>query len=252
MTDHIGGTASTTHVVVTGVSQGLGEALALELLGRGMRVLGVGRSSSPRLVDTGYRFLRCDLGQAAMLPAVLDPAFEAIASERPSYVCLVNNAATLDPVGVLGTTEADHIVTSLTVNLAAPVVLASEFCRVFRDDAIERRIVNVSSGAAQSVIAGESLYCVAKAGLEMLTRTLAAEHDSPRFRAISLRPGIMDTQMQTYARTRSKDHLPSVDLFKGFHAEGQLVAPDVVARKVVDRLLLSAVEQGRTYNYRDL
>lgn len=252
MSDHIDATASMTHVVVTGVSQGLGEALALELLGRGMRVLGVGRSSSPRLSDTAYRFLRCDLAQATMLPAVLEPAFEAIASERPSYVCLINNAATLDPVGVLGTTEADHIVTSLTVNLAAPVVLASEFCRVFRDDALERRIVNVSSGAAQSVIAGESLYCVAKAGLEMLTRTLAVEHDSPRFRAISLRPGIMDTQMQTYARTRSKDHLPSVDLFKGFHAEGQLVAPDVVARKVVDRLLLAAVEQGRTYNYRDL
>ena len=252
MTDHSEATASTTHVVVTGVSQGLGEALALELLGRGFQVLGVGRSSSPRLAATGYRFLRCDLAQATMLPAVLEPAFQAIASQRPSYVCLVNNAATLDPVGVLGTTEADHIVTSLTVNLAAPVVLASEFCRVFRDDAIERRIVNVSSGAAQSVIAGESLYCVAKAGLEMLTRTLAAEHDSPRFRAISLRPGIMDTQMQSYARTRSKDHLPSVDLFKGFHAEGQLVAPDVVARKVVDRLVLAAVEQGRTYSYREL
>lgn len=252
MTDRIDGTASTTHVVVTGVSQGLGEALALELLGRGIRVLGVGRSSSPRVAGTAYRFLRCDLGQATMLPAVLEPAFEAIASQCPSYVCLVNNAATLDPVGVLGTAEADHIVTSLTVNLAAPVVLASEFCRVFRDDAIERRIVNVSSGAAQSVIAGESLYCVAKAGLEMLTRTLAAEHDSPRFRAISLRPGIMNTQMQTYARTRTKERLPSVDLFRGFHAEGQLVAPDVVARKFVDRLVLAAVEQGRTYSYREL
>jgi benzil reductase ((S)-benzoin forming) len=252
MTDRPDDSASTTHVVVTGVSQGLGEALAFELLGRGMRVLGVGRSSSPRLAHQSYRFLRCDLAQATMLPAVLEPAFAAIASERPSYVCLVNNAATLDPVGVLGTTEADHIATSLTVNLAAPVVLASEFCRVFDDDAIERRIVNVSSGAAQSVIAGESLYCIAKAGLEMLTRTLAAEHDSPRFRAISLRPGIMDTQMQTYARTRAKERLPSVDLFKGFHAEGQLVAPDVVARKVVDGLVLAAVEQGRTYSYRDL
>ena len=245
---------SAMHVVVTGVSQGLGEALALELLGRGMRVLGVGRSSSPRIAvpPPGYRFLRCDLAQATMLPAVLRPAFQAIAAQHPSYVCLVNNAATLDPVGVLGTTEADHIMTSLAVNLAAPVVLASEFLRAFRDDAIERRIVNVSSGAAQSAIAGESLYCIAKAGLEMLTRTLAAEHDSPRFRAISLRPGVMDTQMQTFARTRPKDLMPSVDLFRGFHAGGQLVAPETVARKLVDRLVLAPVEQGGTYNYRDL
>ncbi|HSC22798.1 MAG TPA: SDR family NAD(P)-dependent oxidoreductase [Casimicrobiaceae bacterium] len=245
-------TASATHVIVTGVSQGLGEALAFDLLARGMRVLGIGRSSSKRLGGEGYRFLRCDLAEASMLPRVLKSTLAALASERPSYVCLVNNAATLDPVGVLGTAEADDIVASLTVNLAAPVLLASEFCRAFHDDATQRRIINVSSGAAQSVIAGESLYCIAKAGLEMLTRMLAAEHDSPRFRAISLRPGVMDTRMQTFARTQSRNRLPSVDFFKGFHAGGQLVAPDVVARKVVDHLVLASVEQGRTYNAQEL
>jgi NAD(P)-dependent dehydrogenase (short-subunit alcohol dehydrogenase family) len=240
------------HVIVTGVSRGLGEALALDLLARGVSVLGIGRATSQRLAGGRYRFLRCDLAQAAMLPAMIDPALGAIAKERPAGVCLVNNAATLDPVGVLGTTEADTIMTSLTVNLVAPVVLAGAFCRVFGDDSIERRIVNVSSGAAQSAIAGESLYCIAKAGLEMLTRTLAAEHGSERFRAISLRPGVIDTAMQTYARTRPKDRLPSVDLFKGFHAGGQLVAPALVARKVVDRLVLAPVEQGRTYSYAEL
>ena len=245
-------TASATYVIVTGVSQGLGEALAFDLLARGMRVLGIGRSSSQRLHGDGYRFLRCDLAEASMLPGVLEPAFAALASERPAYVCLVNNAATLEPVGVLGTTQADAIVTSLNVNLAAPVVLASEFCRAFHEGATQRRIINVSSGAAQSVIEGESLYCIAKAGLEMLTRTLAAEHDSPRFRAISLRPGVMETRMQTFARTQPKDRLPSVDLFKGFHAGGQLVAPEVVARKVVDRLVLASVEQGRTYHVQEL
>jgi NAD(P)-dependent dehydrogenase (short-subunit alcohol dehydrogenase family) len=86
----------------------------------------------------------------------------------------------------------------------------------------------------------------------MLTRTLAAEHGSQRFRAISLRPGVMDTQMQSYARSRSDAQLPSVDLFKGFHAHGQLVPPDAVARKTVERLVLGDVEQGRTYSYSEL
>ena len=245
-------TESALQVIVTGVSQGLGEALAFDLLDRGAHVLGVGRSSSARLANPRYRCLRCDLAEAAMLPAMLEPALAAIASRRPARVCLVNNAATLDPVGVLGTTEADHIMTSITVNLTAPIVFASVFCRVFADDARERRIINVSSGAAQSVITGEALYCIAKAGLEMLTRTLAAEHGSQRFHAISLRPGVMDTQMQSYARTQSGERLPSVDLFKGFHARGQLVAPDAVARKTVDRLVLGDVEQGRTYSYAEL
>src|SRR5690349_15716897 len=145
------------HVIITGVSQGLGEALALEALAHGASVLGVGRGSSARLANANYRFVACDLGQASMLPAMVEPALDAIASQQPGGVCLINNAATLDPVGVLGTTEADHIARSITVNLTAPIVLASLFCRAFTNEAIERRIVNVSSGAAVSAIAGESL-----------------------------------------------------------------------------------------------
>jgi len=63
---------------------------------------------------------------------------------------------------------------------------------------------------------------------------------------------VMDTQMQTYARGQPGERLPSVDMFKGFHAHGQLVAPDTVARKAVDRLVLGDVEQGRTYSYSEL
>ncbi|HLX27307.1 MAG TPA: SDR family NAD(P)-dependent oxidoreductase [Casimicrobiaceae bacterium] len=238
--------------IVTGVSRGLGEALARELLAQGAYVLGIGRASSPKLASERYRFLRSDLRDLAALPAVLEPAFAEIAARRPTAVCLVNNAATLEPVGVLGTANAPDIETSIGVNLIAPAVIASIFCRVFDDESIGRRIVNVSSGAAQSVIAGEALYCIAKAGLEMLTRTLAAEHGSETFHAITLRPGIIDTPMQMFARSQSKETLPSVDLFKGFHVNRQLVRADVVARKVVARLVLGPVEQGRTYSYAEL
>ena len=98
----------------------------------------------------------------------------------------------------------------------------------------------------------QGLYCIAKAGLEMLTRMLAAEAPAGRLRAITLRPGVIDTPMQTFARSQPRDVLPSVDLFVGFHENGQLVAPAVVARKVVERLVLAEVEQGRTYSYADL
>ena len=86
----------------------------------------------------------------------------------------------------------------------------------------------------------------------MLTRTLAAEQASARFRAITVRPGIIDTAMQAFARTQSKATLPSVDLFKDFYASGKLVPPDVVARKIVDRLVVVPVEHGRTYSYAEL
>jgi NAD(P)-dependent dehydrogenase (short-subunit alcohol dehydrogenase family) len=50
-------------------------------------------------------------------------------------------------------------------------------CQVFADSELPRRVINISSGAADTALPGEAVYCVAKAGLEMLTRTLAAEQE---------------------------------------------------------------------------
>ena len=60
--------------IVTGVSRGLGEALAADLLGRGFRVLGVGRTDSPRLAHDAYRFVACDLADSdwRALPPIKD------------------------------------------------------------------------------------------------------------------------------------------------------------------------------------
>jgi benzil reductase ((S)-benzoin forming) len=91
-----------------------------------------------------------------------------------------------------------------------------------------------------------------KAGIEMLTLTLAADQQAPNFRAITLRPGVMDTDMQLHARSQPPNILPSVGLFQDFHRGGRLVAPAVVASKIASRLVLSDVEHGRTYNYQDL
>ena len=50
----------------------------------------------------------------------------------------------------------------------------------------------------------------------------------------------------------TEGRLPSVDLFKGFHAERPARAARSVARKVVERLVLAPVEHGRTYSYAEL
>ena len=238
--------------IVTGVSRGLGAALAASLLERGFTVLGIGRASHARLSGTHYRFARFDLADAGRADDALGPAFGSLAASRPDSVCLLNNAATIGPVGVLGKLQAGEVATSLAVNLAAVVALSNLFCRVFADAALPRRIINVSSGAAQTALPGESLYCIAKAGMEMLTRALAEEQSAASFRAITVRPGVIDTDMQAFARAQPREILPSVDLFQGFYREGRLVAPDVVAAKIIARLIEGEIEHGRTYVYQDL
>ena len=74
----------------------------------------------------------------------------------------------------------------------------------------------------------------------------------PGFRAISVRPGVIDTDMQRFARSQTPEVLPAVALFQGFHRAGQLVPPATTARVIVDRLILAPVDHGRTYTYQDL
>jgi benzil reductase ((S)-benzoin forming) len=230
----------------------LGEAIAAKLLGHGFVVLGVGRRTSARLSGERYLFATCDLADAAHVASVLAAPFRALAQQNPESVCLINNAATAGPVGVLGKLDDEPSAGALAANLVAPIALVNLFCATFADEKLPRRVINVSSGAAQNALPGESLYCVAKAGLEMLTRALAAEQTSTSFRAISVRPGIIDTEMQLFARSQSPDVLPCVEMFREFHSQGRLVPPDVAAAKIVDKLVLGEVEHGRTYSYQEL
>lgn len=238
--------------IVTGVSRGLGEALANALLERGYVVVGIGRASAARLHGPNYRFVEFDLAEPARVGDALELPFAELAAKRPEYACLINNAAVGTPVGVLGSLDAADITKSFAVNLAAPVAIANLFCRVFADDAVERRIINVSSGAASNAMPGISNYCVAKAGLEMLTRSLAAERHGERFRAITVRPGVIDTGMQEFMRAQPKEVVPGVALFEGFYKSGQLVPPDKTAGVIVARLVVEPVEHGRTYTYQEL
>ena len=52
--DRPGGPAA----IVTGVSRGLGAALATELLERGFMVVGIGRTGNPALTGQDYEFVR--------------------------------------------------------------------------------------------------------------------------------------------------------------------------------------------------
>jgi benzil reductase ((S)-benzoin forming) len=234
------------------VSRGLGAELARELLDRGFVVLGVGRTSNAALADDRYQFAHIDLANSAATDALLAAAFRDIEKRRPVSVCLLNNAASVDAIGVMGRLSSAEISSAIATNLTAAVALANLFCRVFTNPEVSRRVINISSGAAETALPGEVVYCVAKAGIEMLTLALAAEHGEPTFRAITVRPGVMDTDMQTFARAQPPEVLPVVELFKGFQRDGRLVPPEDVASKVVSQLVLGEVEDARTYAYQDL
>jgi benzil reductase ((S)-benzoin forming) len=238
--------------VVTGVSKGLGEAIAANLIARGFDVIGIGRSAAARLATNAFRLVIADLAEMNALPALVDSLFDELATRRLGSIAVFNNAAVGGPTGTFGQLEPDEVVASLAVNLAAPMIVANAFVRAFRLVAADRRLINVSSGAAARPIPGGGVYNVAKAGLEMLTSAIAAEQPASGLRAITVRPGIIDTPMQTFMRSQPAARLPAVDMFQAFHENRQLVPPDVVAAKIVDRLVVGPIENGRIYSYAEL
>lgn len=234
---------------VTGVSRGLGVALAADLLGRGWEVVGIGRSADASLVGPRFRQVVADLARTESLDAVAASTFDAVAARSPSHAVLINNAAVAGPAGTVGSLAAREVAEALAVNLAAPLILANAFVRALRGRAAAR-VVNVSTGAAVRPLPGCAAYCSAKAGLEMIGAVIAAE-GAPGVDAVTIRPGIIDTPMQAYMRSRDAADLPIVDVFQQFHASGSLQSPAETARRIVERLVLGAVRNGAVVDYAD-
>jgi NAD(P)-dependent dehydrogenase (short-subunit alcohol dehydrogenase family) len=72
--------------IVTGLSRGLGAALAAELLERGFTVVGVGRTSNPGLTGERYGFVCFDLADSAGIDTALVPALAGPKDRRPASV----------------------------------------------------------------------------------------------------------------------------------------------------------------------
>ena len=115
------------------------------------------------------------------------------------------------------------------------------------------RITTISSGAAVRPIASWSAYCTAKAGLDMWTRCLAAEGAEMNLSAISVAPGIVDTDMQATIRSSTGEDFPLKQNFVGYHEDGQLAQADEVAKKLMSLITEQTMnESGQRFDVRDL
>ena len=110
-------------------------------------------------------------------------------------------------------------------------------------------VASISSGAALKGYAGWSLYCATKAGLEGFVRALALEQqpEPHPLLAVSIDPGVVDTQMQALIRTMSKRDFPEVERFIRRKNEGGLSAPSRVAAAVLRVLSAPTLVGGQRY-----
>jgi benzil reductase ((S)-benzoin forming) len=215
-------------LVITGASRGLGAALAVQAVAAGHRVLGIARGTS-----AAGDSLSLDLSQPEAIEAPLTEAITQRIGNGVSGYALVNNAATIDPVGT--TYDAQAASAHMALNLTAPIIASRAFIRALESVPAAKRIINIGSGASTRAIEGWSLYCASKAGLDHFGRCLALEQQRARYPVdvVGVSPGLIDTTMQARIRAADPNEFPELDHFRALHSGGKLVSADKVATKLL-------------------
>src|SRR5437762_2527995 len=181
-------------IVITGVTRGLGMAMAAKFIELGHTVLGCGRSRDVIEQLRGrYRppndFQAVDVANEAQV----EPWAARLLSSNGAPDLLINNAAVINQSAPLWQVPAEEFDRLIDVNVKGVANVLRHFvpAMVARKSGV---IVNLSSGWGRSTSPEVAPYCASKYAVEGLTLALAQE--LPRgMAAVPLNPGVIDTDM---------------------------------------------------------
>ena len=216
--------------LVTGANSGLGAAIAAALARAGARVA-VNFVTDPAAADQVVGAIRAAGGTAVPIQADVSDAgqvaamFRAVDEAFGGLDVLVNNAGVDGPRAP--TWEADPAAWErvLKVDLFGAFLCAREAARRM---VAQRRgvIVNLTSVHEKIPWGGYGAYAAAKAGLSMLTKTLAQEAAPHGVRVVALAPGAIRTPIN---RAVWEDPAAMQDLLEKIPL-GRIGEPEEVAR----------------------
>lgn len=175
-------------VAVTGAARRIGRAVALELARHGARVAVHYRLSEHEALGTarecGGRAFRADLSRVGEIRAL----FDEVGSAFGRLDGLVNNAAVFRAVDPLEATEEDWDAIH-DVNLKGSFFCCQQAARLMLRTG-GGRIVNVASLGGLRPWSRHVPYCVSKAGVVMLTQSLAKAL-APDISVNAVAPGVI-------------------------------------------------------------
>jgi 3-oxoacyl-[acyl-carrier protein] reductase len=197
--------------LVTGASQGIGEAVAKLLALQGARVVVAARNEEKLKALAAY----IDAGGGCARPLVLDVSQPETFGERLKSLpadfagidILVNNAG-ITADNLLARMSLDDWERVLRTNLTGAFALSKEVIRGM----MKRRwgrIINVSSVVGMMGNAGQANYAASKAGLIGFTKSLARELGSRNITANVVAPGYIETTMTEVLPADSREALTS-------------------------------------------
>lgn len=201
--------------LVTGAGRGIGRVVAMALAENGVKVFALSRTKST--LET-LQAEKPTIETICVDVADWQATRQALSQLDPVDM-LVNSAGTLFFHSLLDVSEED-VNKMFDVNLKAVINISQMVCKGMIDGGRTGSVVNLSSVSGSRHSEKMALYSIAKAGIEMLTRSMAREFGPHGIRVNSVAPGIVMTDMgkqfpperiQRYENFTSLKRLPKVE-----------------------------------------
>ena len=196
-------------IVVTGVTRGLGRALAEGFVKRGNQVFGCGRSKRD-LINLARQFPEhiFDRVDVSDFREVGDWAEDVISQFGPPDL-LINNAAVINPSLPLWELDVEAVKKLFDTNIQG----VFHCIRAFVPAMVQRQsgiIVNLSSGWGRGTSPHVAPYCASKWAMEGLSKSMAQELPTG-MACVPLNPGIIDTDMLRSCFGSQASHYPDAE-----------------------------------------
>ncbi len=232
--------------VVTGGTQGLGEATARLFVERGAAgVVIVGRNAERGMTiaeELSSKSCRVVFEQADLLSIAGCRKVIPAADKAFGKLHVLVNVAALTERGSVWDTAPELFDRMMAMNARAPFFLMQDAVKLMERDRVAGSIVNISSVSSYGSLPMLTVYAASKAALNILTKNAAYSVMRHRIRVNALNLGWMDTPGEDTIQRRyhsgGKDWLKAAEAGQPF---GRLLKPAEVARAIA---FLASDESG--------
>lgn len=246
-------------ILMTGVTRGLGRALADIFRRQGFLVCGLVR---PKNAATAEAFLdlvvRWEL-EASWEDNPKDELFNALRGKN--FIGFVHAAGILGPMNdVPDASEAiawtqwwkeSAATHRINHSSAMEILMAVRGAFVPWSNSTGTRAafaVHFSSGAALKPYAGWNAYCASKAAMLMEFKCLAAKVGATELSVLSVAPGTVMTDMMRQVLSADPVSFPALPKFKSLEQSGGLVSPEIPAQLIYSWLIESSQESVASWH----
>lgn len=217
-------------VIITGASSGIGRAAALLFAENGSQVIAVGRNEKEltAVCDEAKGEIKiqiADIHQTSQIERIVNET-----AENFGQIDVLVNAAGIIQNGSIENTTLEDWDKMMNINLRA-VFFMMQKC-VPHLEKTRGNIVNVSSVTGIRAFPNVLAYCVAKAGVDQLTRCAALELAPKGIRVNAVNPGVVVTNLHKRGGMSEENYEQFLENAKKTHPLGRAGKPEEVAELI--------------------